>query len=49
MAFGAPTGEVQLVPLFESHEYSAIDFGPPANMQPGLMGTLVDDQLTRST
>ncbi|MBT5773279.1 MAG: DUF2207 domain-containing protein [Dehalococcoidia bacterium] len=43
VAFGSPTGEVQTVPLFESHEDSAIEFGPPENMQPGLMGTLVDE------
>ena len=43
VAFGSPTGEVQPVPLFESHEDSAIEFGPPENMQPGLMGTLVDE------
>jgi len=43
VAFGSPTDETQRVPMFESHGDSAIEFGPPENMQPGLMGTLVDE------
>ena len=43
VAFGSPTDETQRVPMFESREDSAIEFGPPENMQPGLMGTLVDE------
>jgi Predicted membrane protein (DUF2207) len=43
VAYGSPDGQEQAVPLFE-HGATPVEYGPPDEIKPGQMGTLLDEQ-----
>jgi hypothetical protein len=42
IAYGSPSGHEQAVPMFE-HGAVPVEYGPPEEIRPGQMGTLIDE------